>query len=60
MIRRNSTNLSLFMSELCSFLCLKGLVTGFASAHAQKRYTDPKCTLHFVFLIAFLFVCMSL
>ena len=33
---RNSTNLSLFMSGLCSFLCLKLYSLNFAIAHAQK------------------------
>ena len=35
--RRNSTNLSLLMSELCSFLCLMLYSLNFAIAHAQKR-----------------------
>ena len=37
MNRRNSTNLSLLMSELCSFFCLKLYSLNFAIAHAQKR-----------------------
>ena len=31
-----STNLSLLMSELCSFLCFKLYSLHFANAHAQK------------------------
>ena len=37
MIRRNSTNLSRLMSELCSFKCLKVYSLNFAIAHAQMK-----------------------
>ena len=37
MIHQNSTNLSLLMSELCSFLCFKLYSLNFAIAHAQKK-----------------------
>ena len=36
MIRQNSINASLSMSELCSFLCFKLYSLNFALAHAQK------------------------
>ena len=36
-IRRNSTDLSLLMSELCSCLCLKLYSLIFTNAHAQER-----------------------
>ena len=36
-IRRNSTNLSRLMSELCSFKCLKLYTLNFAIAHAQIK-----------------------
>ena len=35
-IRRNSTNISLLMSELCSLLCLKLYSLNYAIAHVQK------------------------
>ena len=47
-IRRNSTNLSLLMSELCPFLCLKLYSLNFAIAHAQKRLL---CLSEFVILV---------
>ena len=34
-LSRNSTNLSRFMSDLCSFKCLKLYSLNFALAHAQ-------------------------
>ena len=37
MIRRNSTNLSLLMSELCSFLCLKLYSLNFANCACAKK-----------------------
>ena len=36
-VRRNSTNLSLLMFELCSLLCLKLNSLNFAIARAQKK-----------------------
>ena len=36
-IRRNSTNMSRWMSELCSFKCLKLYSLNFAIAHAQIK-----------------------
>ena len=36
-IRRNSTNVSLLMSELCSFLCFKLYSLKFAIAHGQRK-----------------------
>ena len=37
MIRRNSTNLSRLMYELCSFECLKLYSLKFSTAHAQIK-----------------------
>ena len=42
MIRRNSTNLSLLMSELCSLLCLKLYSRNYAIAHLQKKKKKKK------------------
>ena len=46
--RRNSTNLSLLMFELCSLLCLIIYSRNFEIAHAQKRLL---CLSEFVILV---------